>query len=133
MEDIEVTLGLGKRVSARVGRHVVHTDQPIADGGDDEAPGPFELFVASLATCAGFYVLAFCRARDLPTEGIRLRQHVDVDPTSHLPSRVSLLITVPESFPEKYRTGIVRAAESCKVKRTIAASPPMRVAIETVR
>lgn len=131
MEDIQVTFGAGKRVSARVGNHTVHTDQPSADGGNDEAPGPFELFLASLATCAGYYVLAFCRTRDLSTDGIALRQHVDVDPTTHLPNRVSLTITLPASFPEKYRHGVIRAAESCKVKRTIAAVPTWEIAVTT--
>lgn len=129
MEDIQVTFGAGKQVSARVGKHTVHTDQPSADGGNDEAPGPFELFLASLATCAGYYVLAFCRTRELSTDGIALRQHVDVDPATHLPTRVSVTITLPPSFPEKYRSGVVRAAESCKVKRTIAALPKWEIAL----
>ncbi len=37
----------------------IATDQPIADGGMQTAPSPFDLFRASLATCAGYCVAAF--------------------------------------------------------------------------
>jgi hypothetical protein len=36
-------------------------------------------------------------------------------------------VTLPASLPEKYRVAIVRAAEGCKVKKTIAASPLIEV------
>ena len=90
MQDVEVTFPGGKRVDATVGPYVVHTDQPVDEGGDATAAGPFELFLASLATCTGFYVLSFCQARGLSTEGIRLREHVEVDPATKLPSRIRL-------------------------------------------
>lgn len=126
---IEVTFPGGMRVDARVGGHVVHTDQPAAQGGEDSAPGPFDLFLASLATCAGYYVLAFCRARSIPTEGIALSQEVDTDPESKLPTAVKLSLTLPESFPEKYRAAVLKAAEGCKVKKTIAAAPRVEISL----
>jgi ribosomal protein S12 methylthiotransferase accessory factor len=129
MDDIEVTFPGGKRVDARVGGHVVHTDQPEEAGGEGSAPGPFDLFLASLATCAGVYVLAFCKARGLSTEGIAIQQRVDLDPATKLPSRIHLQLELPASFPEKYRAAIVRATEGCKVKKTLAESPPVDVAL----
>lgn len=128
MEDIEVTFPGGRRVDAKVGPFVVSTDQP-ADGGSGSAVAPFDLFLASLATCAGFYVLAFCQSRGISTDGISLRQHVDADPTTKLPARIRLELGLPPSFPEKYRTAVVRAAEGCKVKKTIAAAPAISVTL----
>lgn len=125
--DIEVTFPGGKRVDARVGAFTVHTDQPRASGGEDSAPAPFDLFLASIATCAGIYVLGFCQARGLPTDGVRVRQSTTVDAETHLPTRISLTIELPAGFPEKYRPAIVRAAEGCKVKKTIAAAPVFEV------
>jgi ribosomal protein S12 methylthiotransferase accessory factor len=129
MEDIEVTFPGGKRVDAQVGPYVVRTDQPVEAGGAGSAVAPFDLFMASIATCAGIYVLGFCQARSLSIEGIRLRQHVEVDPGSHLPSRIRLELRLPQSFPEKYRAAIVHAAAGCKVKKTIAAAPVIEVAL----
>ena len=70
--EILVTFPGGMRVDAQAGAHLIRTDQPASAGGDASAPAPFDLFLASLATCAGYYVLAFCRARGIPTDGLAL-------------------------------------------------------------
>lgn len=129
MDPIDVSFPGGKRVDARIGAFVVHTDQPSDHGGEGSAVAPFDLFLASLATCAGLYVLGFCQARGLPTDGLRLRQKVELDPATKLPNRIRLEVALPPSFPEKYRSAIGRAAEGCKVKKTIAAAPTIEVAV----
>ena len=130
MQDIDVIFPGGKRVDARVGSFVVRTDQPVEAGGEGSAVAPFDLFLASIATCAGIYVLGFCQARSIPMTGIGMRQEVDDDPTTGLPSVIRIIISLPESFPEKYRASIVRAAEGCKVKKTISAQPKIEVRLE---
>lgn len=122
MEDIDVTFPGGKRVDAHIGPFHVQTDQPAALGGNGSAPAPFDLFLASLATCAGVYVLGFCQARGIPTEGIRLVQRHHPDASGQL-ARISLEIVLPPHFPEKYLGAVVRAAEGCKVKKTLAHPP----------
>jgi len=129
MADVEVTFPGGKRVDAKVGEFVVRTDQPVDAGGAGSAVAPFDLFLASIAACAGIYVLGFCQARGLPTDRISLRQHVDLDVATKLPTRVHLELALPATFPEKYRAAVVRAAEGCKVKKTIAAAPIIEVTI----
>jgi putative redox protein len=125
--DIRVRFPGGKRVDALLGDRVVATDQPLDLGGEDTAPAPFDLFLASIATCAGIYVLGFCQARGIPTEELGLRQHVTYDPESHLPLHVKLQLELPPTFPDKYRSAILRAAERCKVKQTIAAQPSFEI------
>lgn len=127
MEQIEVTFPGGKHVDARIGEHVVHTDQPFELGGDASAVAPFDLFLASLATCAGIYVLGFCQARNLETEGLSLTQTVVTDPETGLPRHVRLDVQLPKGFPEKYRAAVIRAAEKCKVKKMLAAPPAIEV------
>lgn len=131
---IEVSFPGGKRVDARVGAHRITTDQPADLGGADEAPAPFDLFLASIATCAGIYVLGFCQARGLPTEGLALVQHVEMDEATKLPCLVRIELRLPRNFPEKYVVAVTRAAEGCKVKKTIAAAPRFEVvAIPTTK
>lgn len=129
MENIEVRFPGGKRVDAQVGPYLIRTDQPVEAGGEGSAVAPFDLFLASVATCAGIYVLGFCQARGLSTDGIVLRQRVEVDPATKLPNHIQLELTLPPSFPDKYRAAIVRAAEGCKVKKTIAAAPVIDVVL----
>lgn len=127
MMDIEVTFPGGKRVDARMGELVVRTDQPRESGGEGSAPAAFDLFLASLAACAGTYALGFCQARGLSTEGLSIVQKTEPDPATGLPARIRIEVRLPPGFPEKYRVAIVRAAEGCKVKKTIAAAPSFEV------
>jgi putative redox protein len=128
--NIDVSFPGGKRVDARVGDFVVRTDQPPELGGEGSAVAPFDLFLASLATCAGAYVLAFCQARKLSTEGLEMRLVVaEQDPATKLPVRIRIELHLPALFPTHLLAAVVRAAESCKVKKTIAAQPLIEVAL----
>jgi ribosomal protein S12 methylthiotransferase accessory factor len=113
----------GARVDAHFGGFTVHTDQPAHGGGEDSAPTPFATFLASIATCAGIYVLGFCRQRGLPTEGIRILQDLDVDPSTGMVAEVKLTIELPADFPEKYKPALVRSAEQCAVKKHLERPP----------
>jgi ribosomal protein S12 methylthiotransferase accessory factor len=126
INDIYLTFPGGKRVEATVGKHHIVTDQALSRGGDDSAPEPFELFLASLATCAGLYVVSFCQTRGIPTDQIELVQHHELDPNGHL-SKVELQLRLPRAFPDKYRAAVVRAAEGCKVRKTLASPPEVSV------
>ena len=125
--EVVVTLPGGRRVDAQVGEHVVRTDQPRSKGGEDTAPSPFQLFLASLGTCAGIFVQGFCANREISSEGIRLVQRSELDPETGVLRSVSLRIEVPPSFPEKYREALVRVAGQCSVKRAIQAHPDFHV------
>jgi ribosomal protein S12 methylthiotransferase accessory factor len=117
----------GARVDAHFGDFTVQTDQPRQGGGEGTAPTPFATFLASVATCAGIYVLGFCRQRDLPTRGIRLVQALEVDRGTGLVNRIRLDIHVPPDFPEKYRPALIRAAEQCAVKKHLEHPPSFAV------
>jgi len=113
----------GARVDAHYGSFTIQTDQPPAAS----APTPFTLFLASMGTCAGIYVLGFCQQRGLPTEGIRIVQRMEKDPLTGLVSNVELEIQVPPTFPEKYHTSLVRSAEMCAVKKHLEHPPVFNV------
>ena len=119
----------GYRVAAQVGTFTVHTDQPVSLGGENSAPSPYELFLASLASCAGYYALAFLNARGIQSEGLAIRQLVESDVDTHLPRKIRLQVELPRGVPPKYQTALVRAIEHCKVKQAIQASPSFEVEV----
>jgi len=125
--DMVVDFPGGLRVDAHFGPFTVSTDQPVQAGGEDSAPTPFATFLASLATCPGVYVLAFCRQRGIPTDGIRLVQRTVSDPSTRLMAKIALEIQLPEGFPEKYRAPLIRAAEQCAVKKHFEHPPVIEV------
>ena len=130
--DMEITFAGGKKVNASFKGHVHKTDQPVTSGGDNSAPSPFELFLASIGTCAGVYVKSFCDQRNLPTENIKLVQSLIINPETKLPSNISIEIQLPADFPEKYKDALVNVAELCAVKRTIANPPVFDIKTVTV-
>lgn len=117
----------GSRVDAHFGPFTVMTDQPPSGGGEGSAPTPFALFLASLGTCAGIYVLGFCRQRGLPTEGIRILQRMGQNPETGKLDRVDLDIQLPAGFPEKYQEALIRAASQCAVKKQLDNPPAIQV------
>jgi ribosomal protein S12 methylthiotransferase accessory factor len=113
----------GSRVDAHFGGFTVATDQPPAAS----APSPFELFLASIGTCAGIYVLGFCGQRGLPTAGIRIMERVNHDPLTGMVEQIDLEIQVPPTFPEKYRDSLIRSAELCAVKKHLEKPPRFEI------
>jgi putative redox protein len=125
--NLKITLPGGKKVTAHYKGFEIATDQPESQGGEGLAPSPFDLFLASIGTCAGIYIQSFCERRGIPYEGIEIIQSMDTDPNTRLPSRFNLEIILPKDFPAKYKDSVIQAAELCLVKKTIANSPDFKV------
>jgi ribosomal protein S12 methylthiotransferase accessory factor len=128
--EIKVTFPGGLRVNAEYRGFTIATDQPAYAGGQGSAPAPFDLFLASLATCAGYYVLVFCQQRQIPTEGIDLTMRTEKNPETKMIGRIAVEISLPPSFPERYQEAVVRAAEMCAVKAHLLKPPVMEVKAE---
>ncbi len=124
---ITVTFPGKKRVNAQIGDIVIRTDQTPKNGGDGSAPEPFQLFLTSIATCAGLYALEFCRARDLSLEGLALRMTCDFNPEKKLYTSMTIDLTLPADFPEKFVPAIIRSMDLCTVKKHILHPPEFKI------
>ena len=121
--DMVIDFPGGTRVDAHFGAFTVETDQPPTAS----APTPFEIFLSSIGTCAGIYVLGFCQKRELPTEGLRIVQHVRRDPQTGMVAKISLDIQLPKGFPDKYRQAVIQSAQLCAVKKHIEHPPEFEI------
>jgi putative redox protein len=121
--DMEIFFPGNKRVHARYKGFVVETDQPVTNGGDESAPAPFDLFLISIGTCAGIYMLSFLEQRGLSREGAGIVLRQERNPETKLVSKITLELKLPADFPDKYRDAVIRAVEQCAVKRHLD-SPP---------
>jgi putative redox protein len=117
---ITVSFPGGVKVDARLDDFVVSTDQPVRAGGEGSAPAPFGLFLASLATCAGYYVKAFCDSREIASDGISLSMDTEYNPAEKMIGKIIIRIHVPADFPEKYDAAVINAAAICAVKRHLS-------------
>lgn len=113
----------GSRVDANFGKFTVATDQPPVAS----APTPFAVFLSSIGTCAGIYVLGFCQQRGISTEGIRIVQRVYSNSLTHMVDKINLDIQVPGNFPDKYRDSLIRSAELCAVKKHLENPPAFEI------
>jgi len=129
-KDITVSFPGGKRVDAHYGKRTVQTDQSVKNGGEGSAPEPFDLFFVSMATCVGIYVLEFCTTRNLNTEGMGVHLYSALDPAEKRYPQISIDITLPPGFPEKYRKAIWRTANLCTVKKHILTPPEFTITLD---
>ena len=113
----------GKQVDALYDEFTIRTDQRIKNGGEGSAPQPFDLFFASMATCAGISVLEYCTDNGLSTDGLGVELIAKFDLEQRRYATVQIDITLPKGFPKDHKEGIVREAESCSVKNHIL-NPP---------
>jgi putative redox protein len=116
------------RVNAHFGSFTVETDQPPVAS----APSPFEIFLASIGTCAGIFVVGFCRQRNLPTDGIRIVERINHSQVTGMVETIGLEIQVPPGFPEKYRDALIHSAELCSVKKHLEKPPKFEITTAVV-
>jgi len=115
--EMEIVFPGGLRVDAVAGDMVIPTNQ------DGSAPAPFGLFLASIGTCAGIYVLSFCQQRGLPTDNLRIIQRMHTNPLTRLIEKIELDIQLPPDFPEQYKDAVIRSAQLCAVKKHLEHPP----------
>ena len=122
-----ITFPGGKKVEAHFEGFTVLTDQPQEGGGEGSAPAPMDLFLTSIGTCTGFYALSFCQKHGIPTEDITLQMNVKRDENTHLATNIIIDILVPLEFPEKYQKAVIKAAETCTVKKHLEHPPKITI------
>lgn len=115
--ELTVTFPDTYRVDANYGPFTIQTNQ------DGTAPPPFALFLASIGTCAGIYVLSFCKQRGIDTSDLEIKQNMDMDPATHMIRRITLDVNLPAEFPEKYKDAVIRAVDQCAVKQHMMDPP----------
>ena len=124
---MEVSFPGGKKVDAKIDNILIKTDQLIKNGGEGSAPSPFQLFLTSIATCAGFYALQFCQSRNISTEGMSLKMTCNFDPEFKRYKKIIFDLKLPAGFPEKFKKAIIRSMNLCGVKRHITEAPEFEI------
>ena len=120
--ELTVSLNGGKCVSAQVGNHIIKTDQPTRHGGEDSAPAPFELFMASIGCCAGFFVQEYCASKGVSTEGISISLKTQKNEHGEISGFITC-INIPNNLPNKYHSILKNVAKQCTVKKAIMNGP----------
>lgn len=119
----------GDRFAVSARDHVLTVDQPVADGGEDTAPTPTELFVAGLVSCVAFYARRYLARHRLPTAGLQVTGDYDIAPRPARVAAVGIRISVPDGVPDDRRDALLAVASHCTVHNSLTAPPDVTIAL----
>ncbi len=121
MSYMKVEFPGGLKVDAKSSKHLIKTDQ------NGSEPAPFELFLASLATCGGIFALSFCKNKGIDTEGMEISMDLEMNKQTGMVSKVIYDVKLPEGFPAKYEKALVKSIDLCTVKRHMMTPPEFEI------
>lgn len=119
----------GKKVDASYKGFTIKTDQSKAAGGEGTAPTPFDLFLASIGTCAGYFVLSFCQERGIPIGNAKLRLQTERIRETGILGMIIIDIDLPQDFPDKYKRAVKSVVDQCTVKKSIVKAPDFDIRV----
>jgi ribosomal protein S12 methylthiotransferase accessory factor len=129
LETMKVNFLDRRKVSIEYRGHTIMTDQPVGVGGDGEHPTGFDLFLASLAGCSGFYVQLFCQKRKIPLDSVSMEVTPVFDDTTDLLSSINIKVDTNDQFPEKYKKTIYNLIDQCAVKKQLLNPPHVNIEV----
>ena len=123
----------GDRFAIGVRDHMFTVDQPVADGGEDTASTPTELFVASLASCVAFYARRYLSRHQLPTAGLVVTADYTLGTRPARVTDIRVDIRLPDGVPDDRREALLAVASHCTVHNTLTNAPEVTVVLEDAR
>ena len=130
MPEIVVSHLLGDQFEVAVRGHRLRVDQPLADGGQDSAPTPTELFVSSLVACVAFYARRYLARHRLPADGLRAEADFGFAARPNRVEEITIRLRVPHGVPEDRWPALLAVASHCTVQSSLETPPAVDIALE---
>lgn len=128
--EMKISFPGGKKVYADYKGFTIKTDQPKNEEGEETAPEPFSLFIASIGTCVGFYVMSFCQQRLIPTDNLSLIVTPEENNQTGMIESISIDVNLPKEFPDTYTKAIIKTANLCTVKKHLLTPPQINIQVK---
>jgi uncharacterized OsmC-like protein/fermentation-respiration switch protein FrsA (DUF1100 family) len=110
------------------GPHRMLADEPIAAGGEDTGPGPYDFVLAGLGACTSMTMRLYADRKSLPLERVTVRlkhSKIHADDCADCETRVGMLdqieriITIEGALDAEQRKKLMEIADKCPVHRTL--------------
>jgi putative redox protein len=119
----------GDKFDINVRGHIVRVDQPVKDRGEDTAPTPTELFIASLASCVAFYARRYLARHNLPTDGLAVEATFEMGNKPARVAGIDMHLIVSEGVPDDRLGALLAVAAHCTVHNTLASEPEVSISL----
>jgi putative redox protein len=120
----------GDKYSIDIRGHQVGVDQPLDAGGEDTAPTPTELFVASLGLCVAFYAGRFLDRHGIDRAGLAVQvawRMAEGRPTRV--GRIVVTVTPPHAMPSERLPAFLAVAKGCTVHHSLTRPPAVDISL----
>ena len=111
-----------------IGPHRLMADEPVAVGGTDQGPGPYELLCAALGACTSMTVSMYARRKGWPLASVRVQlRHgkVHAEDCAECESKKGMVdvierdIQLVGELSDEQRQRLLEMAGKCPVARTL--------------
>jgi putative redox protein len=122
---VEVTVDYNGKMSftAQCGSHQLMIDLPLTSGGEDQAATPPQVFLSSLASCVGVYIVSYCNNVGINTAGMKIKISAE---KMHNPDRLDKIkvgVIMPNAELGKRKNAVLAVAKKCLIHNTIHNNP----------
>ena len=111
-----------------VGPHRLTADEPVAAGGLDSGPGPYDLLLAGLGACTSMTLRIYAEHKKLPLERVSVtlshsKIHAqdceECETKEGKIDRIDRAITLTGALSDEERARLLEIADKCPVHRTL--------------
>jgi putative redox protein len=111
-----------------VGPHRMAADEPIAAGGGDTGPGPYDLVLAGLGACTSMTLRMYADRKPLPLERVTVtlnHSKIHAEDCAECETRAGMLdqfdrvISMEGPLDDEQRRRLMEIADKCPVHRTL--------------
>lgn len=111
-----------------VGAHRFPADEPVAVGGSDTGPGPYDLLLSALGACTSMTVSMYARRKQWPLKAVTVRlrhSRVHAADCANCETKDGMLdhiereVGLDGELSEEQRTRLLEIANKCPVHRTL--------------
>jgi putative redox protein len=122
------------------GAHRLTADEPVAAGGADTGPSPYDYLLVALGSCTSMTIAMYARRKQWPLAGVAVRlEHSKIHATDCAEcetkegklDRIDREITLTGPLTEEQRTRLLEIADRCPVHRTLTSEIVIRSRLAT--